>query len=66
MQRTFLLQVREALTTSALLQLPMSMGRCAKVERVNAVLKELVSTLSGPGRLKRCKTVKMVCICSRQ
>lgn len=53
MQRTFSLQVREALMTSALLQLPMSMGRRAKVERVNAVLEELVSC-------KRCKTVKAV------
>lgn len=66
MQRTFLLQVREALMTSALLQLPMSMGRRAKVERVNAVLEELVSTLSGHGQQKRCKSIMTVCICSRR
>lgn len=53
-----MLQVREALTTSALLQLPMSMGRCAKIERVNAVLEELVSTLSGQGRQKQCKLAR--------
>ena len=35
-------QVREALTTSALLQLPRSMSRCAKEDRVQAVLEELV------------------------
>ena len=35
-------QVREALTTSALLQLPRSMSRCAKEDRVQAVLVELV------------------------
>lgn len=34
--------MREALTTSALLQLPRSMSRAAKEERVQNVLKELV------------------------
>lgn len=34
--------MREALTTSALLQLPRSMSRAAKVERVENVLRELV------------------------
>lgn len=35
-------QVREALLTSALLQLPYIMPRSEKEERVDAVLKELV------------------------
>lgn len=38
-------QVREALTTSALLQLPMSMGRRAKQQRVDDLLEELVRLL---------------------
>lgn len=40
------MQVRECITTSALLRLPMSMPRAAKLERVEEIIKELVGVRS--------------------
>lgn len=40
------MQVRECITTSALLRLPMTMPRAAKLERVEEIIKELVGVHS--------------------